>query len=644
MASSSKSKWIYDVFLNFRGTDLRNNFLSHLFKALDQNGIYTFIDSEELRKGDQISPTLMKAIEESCIAIIVFSEDYASSRWCLEELAKIMECKEQKDLTVLPVFYKVDPRDVRGGRKTYGKALAEQEFKFGKDSEEVQKWRKALSDAGSLSGWHLNDGDESELIQKIVKKISTYLDRTPLHVTKHPVGIDSRVVELKLMSNLESDKDVVVVGLWGKGGIGKTTLAKAFYNVVFRKFEGSCFLANVRETSQGCRGLVTLQELLLNDILLPQQRLEVSNMDGGINLIQHRLRRKKVLLILDDVDDLRQLRALAGEGDWFGNGSRIIITTRDKQLLTCLGIDQDHVYEVKALDGGEAHELLTNHAFPTHQKVKIKTDLVDSVLSHAKGLPLALEVLGSFLCGRREHAWESTLKKLSRIPNKTVNDVLKISYDGLEENEREIFLHIACFFKGWTREYTRKVLDSCDLEAIIGFEILIEKSLISFENGLLEMHDLVQLLGMDIVNQECRDDPGKRSRLWCYDDVLNVLSSNMEDCAVKAIMLKPPELQDICISPNAFAKMRRLRLLLVRKVHNSFQGPICLPSDLRWFEWFGHAPWIPEFSSGPKKLVGLDMSKCSIMIWPKQFKVSICLHRPFYYLLHDVYVNAYYTY
>ncbi|KAF8029276.1 hypothetical protein BT93_E1834 [Corymbia citriodora subsp. variegata] len=422
------------------------------------------------------------------------------------------------------------------------------------------------------------------------------------------------------MSNLESNKDVVVVGLWGKGGIGKTTLAKAFYNAVFRKFEGSCFLANVRETSQGCRGLVTLQELLLNDILLPQQRLEVSNMDGGINLIQHRLRRKKVLLILDDVDDLQQLRALAGEGDWFGNGSRIIITTRDKQLLTCLGIDQDHVYEVKALDGGEAHELLTNHAFPTHQKVKIRTDLVDSVLSHAKGLPLALEVLGSFLCGRREHAWESTLKKLSRIPHKTVNDVLKISYDGLEENEREIFLHIACFFKGWTREYTRKVLDSCDLEAIIGLEILIEKSLISFENGLLEMHDLVQLLGMDIVNQECRDDPRKRSRLWCYDDVLNVLSSDMEDCAVKAIMLKPPELQDICISPNAFAKMRRLRLLLVRKVHNSFQGPICLPSDLRWFEWLGHAPWIPEFSSGPKKLVGLDMSKCSIMIWPNQFK------------------------
>ncbi|KAI6705632.1 hypothetical protein NL676_008594 [Syzygium grande] len=158
MASSSKSKRIYDVFLSFRGTEVRHNFLGHLNKALVQNGIYTFIDSEELRKGDQISPALMKAIEESCIAIIIFSEDYASSRWCLEELEKIMECKEQKDLTVLPLFYKMDPREVRGGRQSYKRALANQESKFGKDSEKVKRWKKALSDAGSLSGWHLNDG------------------------------------------------------------------------------------------------------------------------------------------------------------------------------------------------------------------------------------------------------------------------------------------------------------------------------------------------------------------------------------------------------------------------------------------------------------------------------------------------------
>ncbi|XP_056158488.1 TMV resistance protein N-like [Syzygium oleosum] len=241
MASSSKRKEVYDVFLSFRGTELRNNFLGHLYKALDQNGIFTFIDNDELRRGDQISRALMKAIEESCIAIIVFSEDYASSRWFLEEMAKIMECKEQKNLTVLPVFYKVDPREVRGGRESFERALAKHELKFGKDSEEVKRWKKALFDAGNLSRWHLNDGDESELIQRIVKEISTCLDRTPLHVAKHPIGIDSRVVKLKSMLNLESDDDVVMVGLLGQGGIRKTTLARALYNAIFRQLRVRVF-------------------------------------------------------------------------------------------------------------------------------------------------------------------------------------------------------------------------------------------------------------------------------------------------------------------------------------------------------------------------------------------------------------------
>ncbi|XP_030548927.1 TMV resistance protein N-like [Rhodamnia argentea] len=157
MASSSKPKKIYDVFLSFRGTDVRHNFVGHLYQALDRIGIYTFRDSEELKKGHNLS-TLMKAIEESSIAIIVFSENYASSQWCLTEIAKIMECKEQKNITVLPVFYKVNPNEVRGGRNSYKIAMAEHESKFKKDSDKLKRWKEALLDAGNLSGWHLNDG------------------------------------------------------------------------------------------------------------------------------------------------------------------------------------------------------------------------------------------------------------------------------------------------------------------------------------------------------------------------------------------------------------------------------------------------------------------------------------------------------
>ncbi|XP_039169582.1 disease resistance protein RUN1-like [Eucalyptus grandis] len=158
MASSLKSKRKYHVFLSFRGEDIRNNFLGHLYKALDQKGIYTYVDSEELRKGEQIAPALMKAIEESRIAIIIFSKDYASSWWCLEELVKIIDYKKARDLMVFPLFYKVEPRELRTPRGSYRDAMAKHESKYGKDSKELKRWEKALSDASYLSGWPLKDG------------------------------------------------------------------------------------------------------------------------------------------------------------------------------------------------------------------------------------------------------------------------------------------------------------------------------------------------------------------------------------------------------------------------------------------------------------------------------------------------------
>ncbi|KAK3416361.1 hypothetical protein EUGRSUZ_H02067 [Eucalyptus grandis] len=621
MAASSDLKGNYDVFLSFRGTDVRNNFLGHLYTALDQKGIYTYIDSEELQKGEQITPALIKAIEDSRIAIIIFSEDYASSTWCLEEVAQIMECKEQRDLVVFPVFYKVDPREVRTPRESYRKAMVKHERKFGRDSEKVKKWKKALFDAGSLSGWDLKDKDEADLIKRIVQEISMQLPRTPLHVAKHPVGIHRQVVKLKSMLNLESSDDVLMIGLWGQGGIGKTTLAKALYNDIFRGFEASCFLANIRETSKDSKDLVPLQEKLLSVILVGKE-LTVSSVDGGINLMQHRLCRKRVLLLLDDVNDVKQLNALAGECEWFGKGSRIIITTRDNHLLTLHGMGKDHIYEVKTLVDWEALELFNRHAFLRSKDIVIRRNLVDSALHYANGLPLALEVLGSFLCGRREQEWESSLNKLAKSLDKTINDVLKLSYDGLEDYAKQIFLDIACFFKGRSIEYILKVLNSCDFDTTIGVQVLVEKSLITKEGETIQMHDLIQLMGMDIVKQECRDDPGRRSRLWLCEDVYDVLAGDMGTNAVKAIVLVLPKIEAIYIGPNAFTNMRRLRLLIMINVHNSFQGPICLPNELRWFEW-PECPWFPEFSSCPNKLVGLDLHKTNIQVVREQFKVCI---------------------
>ncbi|KAF8016831.1 hypothetical protein BT93_H2139 [Corymbia citriodora subsp. variegata] len=556
MASSRNLEGNYHVFLSFRGTDVRKNFLSHLYAALEREGIYTYVDTEELQKGEQITPALMKAIQDSRIAVIIFSEDYASSPWCLEEVVKIMECKEQRNLVVLPVFYKIKPQEVRTPRQSYQKAMIKHERKFGKDSEKVNKWKKALFDAGNLSGWDFNDEHEADLIKRMVKGISMQLRRTPLDVAKHPVGIHPRVVGLESMLNLESD-NVLMIGLWGQGGIGKTTLAKALYNDIFRRFEASCFLANVRETSKDSKDLVPLQEKLLSEILLGKE-LTVSSVDGGINLIKDRLCRKKVLLVLDDVNDLKQLNALAREREWFGKGSRIIITTRDSHLLAVHGIEKDHVYEVETLEDGEALELFNKHAFLRNNEIVIKQDFVNSVLHYASGLPLALEVLGSFLCGRSEQEWENALDKLAKIPDKNINDVLKVSYDGLEDYAKEIFLDIACFFKGRSIKHITEVLNSCHSCTTIGVQVLVERSLITIERGEIQMHDLIQLMGMDIVKRP--GDPREGSRLWLYEDICDVLSGDMGSNAITAIVLDLPTTEVIYIAPNALRNMRSSRI------------------------------------------------------------------------------------
>ena len=155
---SSTPSWEYDVFLSFRGTDTRTNFTNHLYHALIRHGIRTFLDDSELPRGEEISPTLLKAIENSRISVIVFSENYASSRWCLDELVHILECRKSKGQMTRPIFYKVDPSDVRHQTNSYGAAFADHTRKYKNDLEKVQRWRTALTEAANLKGATLNGG------------------------------------------------------------------------------------------------------------------------------------------------------------------------------------------------------------------------------------------------------------------------------------------------------------------------------------------------------------------------------------------------------------------------------------------------------------------------------------------------------
>ncbi|CAL8123042.1 unnamed protein product [Prunus armeniaca] len=286
-----------------------------------------------------MSPALLKAIEESRFSLIVFSENYASSRWCLDELVKILQCKERKQQIVLPIFHKVDPSHVRNQTKSYGDAFAEHNCRYKDNMEKVLKWRNALREAANLSGHIFKDGEyEATFINDIVEGILIQLmNRTYWNVAKFPVGIQSCIQGVEKLLDV-GGKGRRMVGIWGTSGIGKTTIAKAVYNAIAHKFEGSRFLVDVGENSTPHNeGLIQLQETLLHEIL-GAKRLKIVSADKGMNVIQKQLSHKRILLILDDVNQSEQLDNLAGVG-WFGEGNRVIITTQDSGLLKCHGIE-----------------------------------------------------------------------------------------------------------------------------------------------------------------------------------------------------------------------------------------------------------------------------------------------------------------
>ncbi|XP_050277402.1 disease resistance protein RUN1-like isoform X2 [Quercus robur] len=550
-------------------------FTSTLKGILEMRTIKTFMD-DRIPRGEEISAELIKAIGSSMVSIIVFSENYTSSTWCLDELVKIIECKENGQMVkVIPIFYKVDPAEVRHQKGKFGKHLKEHEKKIEDNMKKVQKWRKALTRASNFTGHHYKGNygpSEFKIIQDISEEIlSVKLDCTKISATKYLVGINSRISDviyrcLDLQSNFSC-----TLGIYGLPGVGKTTIAKAIFDTIRHRFDGSSFLENVREKSKRNDVVIQLQETLCNEIL-GYRNLMVGSTSRENNMTIERLYHKRILVVLDDVEKLEKIEFFFENFDRFASGSRIIITTRDKHLLDTL---QKYCcvryYKVKALNVHESRELFCQHAFGRNRPDEDSLELVNQFIHYAKGLPLALKIIGAELYGKTNDEWKSALEKYKRYPNGDIQEILKISYDGLEQPQQEIFLDIACFLKGEKKDFVVDILTSiyCN-EPHHDIKRLIDKCLIAVRrDGKLWMHDLIQQMGQKL----------EQSRLLCYKGAPQV---NKGWNAIRGIAVDLPEERNMQLD---FKKMKNLIYL---KIRNGISEDLeFLSHELRLFEWYG---------------------------------------------------------
>ncbi|CAL2279992.1 unnamed protein product [Prunus armeniaca] len=595
--SSSSSGYRYHVFLSFRGKDTRKTFTDHLYTAFVNAGFRTFRDDDELERGQGIKPELEKAIKQSQSCVIVFSKDYAFSEWCLDELVMILERNKRsgsQEHVVLPIFYDVDPSQVRRQTGSLAKAFAAHQKNQSLDR--VSRWRAALEEVADVAGMVLQnqaDGHESKFIKKVVKVIEDRLSRTPICVARHLIGIHSRVEKINLWLQ-EGSTDVSILMIYGMRGIGKTTIAKYVYNSNFKRFEGSSFLENIREVSEQSNGLVKIQRQLLSDIL-HGRKVNIQSVSEGIIKIQDTISSKRVLLVLDDVDHLDQLDAILRMQDLFYPGSKIIVTT------CCTGLLQAHhkvikVHNVATLGYTESLELFSWHAFGQEHPIVGYMAHSHRVVCQSGGLPLALKVLGSSLSGKSIAVWESALNKLEAIPNNEILKKIRISFDSLQDDhDRSLFLHIACFFIGMDTYVISRILDDCGFYTTVAIQNLIDRCLVTIdEDNKVEMHNMIRDMGRGIVRLES-EDPGKRSRLWHHKDSFQVLTENTGTQTIEGLALNMhthPEVdipsrsskEPVGLETNAFARMHKLKLLQL--------GPVQLngcyeefPKGLRWLCW-----------------------------------------------------------
>ncbi|XP_022641628.1 disease resistance protein ADR2-like [Vigna radiata var. radiata] len=394
--SSYKLSGKYDVLINFTGEDIRRKFVSHLNSAFSTVGLTTFLHHPNAVKSTHIQ----QPIHSHCrVAIVVFTQTYSQSAWCLHQLHHIINWHETYCRHVLPVYYEIQPSDVRLQKGDFGKAFkatAQQTFSEQELEHGMSRWSHALTKAANFFGWdESNHRSDAELVDKIVKSVVNLL---VLSATKFPVGLQSRVEDL-IRTIKNKSTEVCIVEICGDQGYGKTTLAKAIYNQIHWTFKKKSFIENISQVT-GIRGYLRLLEQLVLDIL--KQKVEIPTIDVGRRMIRETLYGKS-------------------------KGTVIIITTSDEDLRMNQPIDS--IFRLERMNAEDSLELFSWHAFREPKPKDEYEDLARRVISYCRGVTLALEIVGSSLFEKTKEEWNSLLFKYLIIGWHRVPDIIKVSIE-----------------------------------------------------------------------------------------------------------------------------------------------------------------------------------------------------------------------
>ncbi|CAN1326172.1 Disease resistance protein L6 [Linum perenne] len=602
----------YEVFLSFRGPDVRQTFADSLYSCLVRSKIRTFRDEEELRRGETIGPSLIQAITESKIYIPILTQNYASSKWCFQELAKMVDCWKNgggakgKQHIILPVFYLIDPRDVRHPDSgSYKEAFEQHSLEH--DPETILEWKDALQEVGKMKGWHVTHSDgHGAIIDKILAEVELHLRANYKLVTDELVGIDNHVDEVMKLLNLDSPNEKIV-GIHGMGGLGKTTLAKAVYNKVSAQFERCCFLDNIRDMLSKTDGAIILQNKIISEILR-EDSYQARNASSGIRIIKERVCRHKLLIVLDDVDEEFCFDDILGELSNFSMDSRFLITTRDARVLEIL--EECKLFELEEMCHDHSLQLFSKHAFGgVDYPPKDYASLSKEFVQVAAGLPLAIKVIGSLLLHMDKKFWEAKLVELKAIPPTKVQERLKISYTELTYNEKQVFLDIACLFIGFHKEGVTYMWSNCDFYPESTIRSLIHRSLVKLDDkDMYWMHDHLRDLGRAIVREENNQNPCKRSRIWSNMDAIDMLKHKEGTDCVEALIVDMKG-ENLVLTNEEFKNLTRLRYLVVCNARLVGNFKDVLP-NIRWLRMFDCESVPADLNL--MKLVNLLLSGCSV--------------------------------